>query len=691
MSTAMRPLLVVAAVLALCACPRPTGTTGNTTPRVEVKQDPAADQALAAAISTADTKGPKAGIEALLLVRKTYPESTAGQDALYRAGVLAFEEGDYVQARKSLNELVFENPLHPKADDARLKAGLAAVELKAWRDAYQTLSTLLDKLSGEDKRLAEEGLAKAAAATQQFSEALRMALKKVDAASTPEDTKAALDELQVVVETKTDFRSIAEAWEGLSSSSPAWPLLTFKLARVYYHLRDYPRLEERLNALLEKAPNSPWAKDAQALKARVSRRAQVRPKAVGALLPLSGKYKAFGETTLRGLQLALKGSEVELVVKDTQGDPALTGKLVEELALDDGVIAIVGPLLTDDARRAALVAEELQVPLLTLSRAPQLTEIGPYVFRTMVTNEQQAEALADYAMGTLGYKSFAMLYPNTPFGVELTNEFWDAVVKRGGEVRGVESYDHDQKTFTEEAKKLVGRYYLEDRYDYIEQLREIREKDTDEFHRRKAIEKMKAKLDPVVDFEALLIPDAWQTVSLVAPALAVEDIITNACDKKDLERIQKTTGKAHLKTVTLLGPSTWSSPKGQSGDPMLIERGGKYVLCSVFVDTFFEGSDRAGTKSFVKAFREAHRDATITLLDVVGYDTGAILKSVIEKGRPGTRESFREQLAGLKNFEGATTSISFDDKREAKRDLFFLNITTRGIKEVQPAPPKPEG
>lgn len=690
MSTAMRPLLAAAA-LALCACPRPTGTTGTDAPRVEVKQDPAADQALAAAIHTADTRGPKAGIEALLLVRKTYPESTAGQDALYRAGVLAFEEGDYVQARKALNELVFENPLHPKADDARLKAGLAAVELKAWRDAYQTLSTLLDRLSGEDRRLAERALAKAAAATQQFSEVLRVALKKVDAARTPEETKAALDELEVVVETKTDFRAIAEVWEGLSPSSPAWPLLTFKLARVYYHLRDFPRLEERLDALLQKAPGSPWAKEAQALKARVSRRAQVRPKAVGVVLPLSGKYKAFGEAALRGLLLALKDSEVELVVKDTQGDPALTGALVEALAFDEGVIAIVGPLLTDDSRRAALVAEELRVPLITLSRAPQLTEIGPHVFRTMVTNEQQAEALADYAMGTLGYKSFAMLYPNTPFGVEFTNAFWDAVERRGGEVRGVESYDHDQKTFTEEAQKLVGRYYLEDRADYLEQLREIREKNTDEFRRRKAIERMKAKLEPIIDFEALLIPDSWQQVSLVAPALAVEDVITNACDKKDIERIQKTTGKTKLKTVTLLGPSTWSSPRGQSGDPMLLERGGKYVLCSVFVDAFFEGSERAGTRNFVKAFREAHRDATITLLDVVGYDTGAIVRHVVEKGQPTSRAAFREKLAALRNFEGASTTISFDDRREARRDLFLLNITPKGIQEVQATPLKPEG
>jgi hypothetical protein len=71
--------------------------------------------------------------------------------------------------------------------------------------------------------------------------------------------------------------------------------------------------------------------------------------------------------------------------------------------------------------------------------------------------------------------------------VELTNDFWDAVVKRGGEVRGVESYDHDQKTFTEEAKRLAGRYYLEDRADYFEKLREIREASNDEFRRRKMV------------------------------------------------------------------------------------------------------------------------------------------------------------------------------------------------------------
>jgi ABC-type branched-subunit amino acid transport system substrate-binding protein len=656
--------------------------------KVEVKNDPVADKALADA-SALSGKSRKDAIEALLVVRKTYPETSAGQDALYQAGLLAFEEGDYALARKSLGELIFENPLYPKITDARLKAGLAATELRAYRDAYQTLSPLIEKLSGDDKKLAEAALTRAAAGAQQYGEALRLALQKVEAAPAGEERKAALADLEDVVETKTTFLAIAEAWNDLSKAHPGWPLVTFKMARVYYHLRDWGRLDETLRSLLATAPDSAYAPDAKALLERISRRGQVRPKAVGAVLPMSGKYKAFGETTLRGLQLALKGSEVELIVKDTQGDPSATAKLVEQLVFEEGVIAIVGPLLSEDAKRAALVAEELQVPLITLSRAEGLTEIGPHVFRTMVTNSQQAEALADYAMGTLGYKAFAVLHPNTPFGVELTNEFWDAIEKRGGQIRGIESYDHDQKTFTEEAQRLAGRYYLEDRADYYEKIRVIRETITDEFRRRKAMEKMKASLDPVIDFEALLIPDSWQMVSLVAPALAVEDIITNACDKKDLERIQKTTGKDKLKTVTLLGPSTWSSPKGASGDLQLIERGGKYVLCSVYVEAFSEGSERPGTKGFVSAFREAHRDATITLLDAVGYDTGALVRSLVEKSAPASRAAFRDQLSRVKGFQGATGSLSFDDNREARRELYLMNITPKGVKEVTPR--RPEG
>ena len=688
----LRRLICLSFIALLAACPK-TGTTGGTNkpgPR-DVKSVPAADEALQKAIVVADTRTRKEGIEALFAVRKTYPDSTAGQDALYRAGVLAFEEGDFVTARKAFTELVFENPLHPQADQARLKSGLASVELKAWRDAYQTLSPLIDKLSGADKKLAEEGLEKAAAGTQQFGEALKLAMKAVDAAQSDDDKKAALARLEEVVESKTNFLAITEAWHELPVTHAAWPLLTFKMARVYYHLRDWTNLDQALKSLLQNAPNSPYAPEAKELLARVSRRAETKPKVVGAVLPLSSKkYKAFADTVLRSLQLGFKGSDVELVVKDSADDPALAAKLVEQLAFDEGAIAIIGPLLTDDSRRAALVAEELQIPLITMSRAEGITDIGPHVFRTMVTNSQQADALAEYSMTTLGYKTFAVLFPNTPFGTEFTNAFWDAIEARGGVIRGAETYPHDATTFTDEAKKVVGRYYLEDRADYLEKVRDIRDNETDAFRKRKALEKAKAGLNPVIDFDALLLPDSWQKVSLVAPALAVEEMVTNACDKHDLERIQKTTGKDRLKTVTLLGPSTWTSPKGPSGDPQLIERGGKYVLCSVFVDGFYENSDRPSTKAFVNTFRETLQGQSITLLDAVAFDTAGVVRRVIDTAAPKSRAAFREALSNLKGYEGATGAMSFTDKREAKRQLFILNITTRGVREVM-VTRKPEG
>ena len=148
MSIRMRKCLLIAAI-ALCACPkRSPGQGADDQPRVEVKPSAEADRAYNEAQQTAGKGNRKEGIEALLSVRQRFPETTAGEDALYEAGILSYEEGDYAGARKALSELLFENPLYVKANDARLHSGLAALELKAYRDAYQTLSTLCEKLEG---------------------------------------------------------------------------------------------------------------------------------------------------------------------------------------------------------------------------------------------------------------------------------------------------------------------------------------------------------------------------------------------------------------------------------------------------------------------------------------------------------------------------------------------------------------
>nr|WP_228531198.1 MULTISPECIES: penicillin-binding protein activator [Myxococcaceae] len=706
--TTLSASLVAALALLLPACPRPASNTASKPgasapgsedqtrppaspfpdrPSVQARKDPAADAALQQAVASAETAPPKQAAQLFLSVRKAYPATTAGQEALYRAGVLFYDSQDYVNARKSFNELLFENPLFPQAQDAKRRLGQAALESGAYRDAYQTLASLAERAEGPEKKQLTEQAMRAAEGAGLYTAALTLAVQQAGEAKDGPERDAAVARVEQLVEGRADFLDIAKVADGLSPKNPAWPVLTFKLARIYNHLRDWNNLESTLNRFLQEAPQSPYAPQARELLARATRRVEVRPNTVGVLLPMTGRYKPFGEAVLKGMQLALQGSNVELVVKDTQGEANLAGQAVEQLAFDEGAIAAVGPLLSDDAKRAAIVAEELQLPILTLTRQEGITDIGPHVFRNMLTNTAQARAIADYAMGQKGMKSFAVLYPNIPYGVELANDFWDEVVQRGGQIRGAESYGFDQTTFTTEAKKLVGRYYLEDRTDYVEGVRDAVEGAQDAFRRRKAIEKLKGNLPPVIDFEGILIPDDWRRVSLVAPALAVEDIVTNACDPRELERIRKTTGREDLKTVTLFGTNQWSSPKGRSGLPELLERGGKFVTCSVFVDGFFVDSARPATQRFVAAFRKANDGRDPGLLEAVGYDAGRMLRQVIEKQHPATREALRDDLAALKDFDGATGKTTFDAKREAQKPLFLIGIDSKGVTELEsPAP-----
>jgi len=459
----------------------------------------------------------------------------------------------------------------------------------------------------------------------------------------------------------------------------------FKLARIDFHLHDWDALQQNLTTLQKNAPGNPFSAEAQKLLDRAGRREVVKANAVGVLLPLSGRYQLFGESALAGIKLALAGSGVQLIVKDTGGDPDLAKQGVQALVLDDQVIAIIGPILSNEALAAAIDADELGVPIITLSRDESLTDRGPYVFRDMLTNGAQAKALVEYATKVRGYDAFGLLYPNIPYGIELANDLWDDALEAGAKVTAAETYDHDQTSFGPVVQKLVGRYYLTDRADYLQQAHAINESGKSAYAKKNAFEKLKKGLRPIVDFDALFIPDGAKNVALIAPALAVEDVVTNACDTRDLERIAKTMGLKNpkqVKTVLLMGANGWD-------DPTLVDptRGaGKFVDCSVFVDGFFAGSARPSTQKFVQTFQETTRKPP-NLLSAYGFDAGAVVKQLLGKQKPTTRDGFRDGLSKVKNVPGAGGMVSVNG-RELEHPLFFLTVDHGAVKEFDPAAEK---
>jgi ABC-type branched-subunit amino acid transport system substrate-binding protein len=405
------------------------------------------------------------------------------------------------------------------------------------------------------------------------------------------------------------------------------------------------------------------------------------PAVIGVAVPLSGRYEGWGKAVLSGVALAIgDGGPHRIVPRDTRGEPEGAARAIEELAAE-GVTAIVGGVTNAEARQAAETAQALGVPLISLSKLEGIPAAGPFVFRTMLTAEAQSDALVDFAMTRRGHRRFAVMFPSIGYGEELAQAFWDEVERRGGQITAAESYEPDRTTFGPLVRSMVGKANLEDRADYREQVQEITKAEKDPYRRRKAIERLRAELPPMTDFDAVFIPDFARNVALIAPALAVEDVVSATCDAGEVERVRRATGRAELMPVQLLGANGWD-------DPEIVDKAGRYVQCSVFVDGFFAGSERPETRKFVDDF-QARYGSLPSILEASAYDAAMLVRTTSDRGA-ATRDEVRSVLQGLQ-LPGATGNISFDERREVVKPLFFLTVDGAGIRELRPEELAPPG
>ena len=360
---------------------------------------------------------------------------------------------------------------------------------------------------------------------------------------------------------------------------------------------------------------------------------------LGVILPLSGRYAAFGEQALKGILLAAdtfgttfelnKGLSLEIIVKDTKDDPLASERAVEELAADKDVMGIIGPLLSVTAMGAARKAQELKLPIITLSQKQGLTGAGDYVFRNFLVPAEQAKAVADYAINKLNCIKFAILYPDSAYGIELANSFKEEIKKGNGIVAAEEQYKEGQTYFGKEVVRL------------------FKIKETEKKEGRRLLK----TFETTVAVDALYIPDYFDIIGLIAPHLAYYNV----------------------KDVKLLGSNGWNSPK-------LVELAGKYVEGAVFTDGFFTGSKREAVSRFINDFKNLYGTEP-GIIAAQAYDATRMMAEAILSGN-GKRDEARNYLANLKKFRGVTGDIAFDSNREAIKELFILSVRKGQIVEI---------
>jgi branched-chain amino acid transport system substrate-binding protein len=218
-------------------------------------------------------------------------------------------------------------------------------------------------------------------------------------------------------------------------------------------------VDSRISAIvgsLTPAERAAWARafPGASLVSRDARARSGHALRVVLLAPLTGRFEHFGKAFQLGAEIArderVKDAQppVELVVRDAPSDPIATQASAREAVLDNGCVAILGPILSMPIVAAASVAESFRVPLL----APAVTEsrlasIGGTVFSLDPSPRELARVLAEASVDGSGLKSFAVVTPDDARSSARVAEFTREAEKRGAKIAATIPYEAGKKDY----------------------------------------------------------------------------------------------------------------------------------------------------------------------------------------------------------------------------------------------------
>lgn len=367
---------------------------------------------------------------------------------------------------------------------------------------------------------------------------------------------------------------------------------------------------------------------------------------IGALLPLSGPNRAVGYRALAGMLVAQRSFHVAgqpsitLIIEDSRGDVvAAYHRLVEE-----GVLAVVGPVETAQARLLIEPSSQRGVPVLAMTTDRIITEAyqpsmvmenredgeelveeqdlsQPPIFRNFVNAIAEARAAAVLSFEVLGDRRAAVVYPDMGYGRAMSAAFSEEFRRLGGEVVASVAYDR-QGT------------------DYVDTARAV------------------ARSRP----DAIFLPDTGAKVAEVTAFLAQENIWGLAPDGTRPTRTQR-------QFVHYLGTSLWQ-------DQTLLHQASSYVQGALvpawYSSVFSDGDTRRFTGSFDAIYgrRADHFEA-------FAYDSINRIRSLLlDRGLPDG-QALAEALRSDGWTQGATGRYRFGSDGEPHRQLRYLVIEDR--------------
>ncbi|MFM8269632.1 MAG: penicillin-binding protein activator [Pseudomonadota bacterium] len=566
-------------------------------------------------------------------IRNRWPRSKAAEVSHYRVASLFYSRGEYSKSVFEFDSFIKKYPLSPFAFDAHYNLAASEYQLNQYDKAQVTLNRLKKeevRRQGNKRALTFYQLQALNATSQSDDKTAILAYSNQLALVSDEVGKSVLEEkIEKHLQKINDVNQLQD----LVSNGP--------------ELICRNRAAKRLAALgLKEAPkeSDDFAKYRQAEISIPPMDLGAGTKGsrnnIGVILPLKGRLAPYGKKALEGILLASKmfqtstGEGFNVFVEDSGSSPAMAQAALDSLVQDKNVIAVIGPLNFKEGLAVAERAQSLGVVNISLASKAGVSSQGPYIFQNALTPKVQLENLVRFSVADRGLQRFAILSPSNAFGRDMTNEFWEQVESRGGKVVGVEFYDPTETDFQDSIKSLIGLKDVRFRRNEWTALQEYSKE-----MKAKTGREPKLKLKPIIDFDAIFLPDSPKTVAAIAAGLAYLDV----------------------RDLPLLGITEWNSDQ-------LYKRGGQFVEKAVFPGVMNPVTRSSAQRDFMRSYQEAF-GTQADLLAAQGFEAMELISVGLQKSQSSNRADLAKQINMIQNLEAPIGITGFDESRIAKRNI----------------------
>ena len=447
--------------------------------------------------------------------------------------------------------------------------------------------------------------------------------------------------------------------------------LTLKLSENLYLRGAGDLAKKEARSFLSEYRDPPFKEEIE----RISKGKFREPESVvniGVLLPLSGEYSENGLNLLRGIKTAFDEQPEEvkkkviLTIIDNESDQVKTVESMLKLSNDPSILAVIGPMMSDNATAASAIANSKNLPMISPTATKDgIAGLGFYSFQSNSDLTVKGRSLAKYAIDSLSLRRIAILSPANDYGKQMTDSFALEIDALGGEI-------------------VAQSWYYGEPINLRLQFNEFRRIGF------RIHEELYPKEEPPDSFDILsdtTLTDSVKTDLLIELSKPVEEIDSGKVILDVIDGFYLPIEFGEIKYIApqfafwnfetqILGGQNWYD------EEILMDKAiARYLNGAIFSSDIYRGVDNEALEELRKKYQESFGEYPHRT-DIFGYDCLNMVLHLI-KDNVRTRELFIQRLNRIDNFNGVAGLIDFTgESQRVNNSIHILKFEDKNIIKI---------